>query len=301
MANINVTKLDYFLRTMTVTALDYYGDFDGHPATYYLDYNNLTNTPGIGNEIDSYLSGITGSGNGNVTFFVSGKTSVSWDSSHNHSSATEVLSGFVSTVDQIFGGNKTFSGATTLSKNTLYPLEINSNGSDQGAIGIQFNGHGSNIQKGYIQYDHSSGYSPSVGYSIHLGSTEPITDLILNGSGNMYVGNKKVLHDGVFNSSGFITTDGSGNYTMDSNTYSETTHTHNSYVTFSGAISDVDLNNKILTNVNKLGVSVSNPTEIVDILGNIKVRGEVNITNNNTKGVKMNYNDSTETIDFVFY
>lgn len=92
----------------------------------------------------------------------------------------------------------TMTGVLTISKNTQFPLKLNSAGINQGPIGIQFDGVGNASQLGHFYADHLDGNAPNAFYSFHVGSDQTDTSFVLDnpGTGNFYVGSNQVWHAG---------------------------------------------------------------------------------------------------------
>lgn len=91
----------------------------------------------------------------------------------------------------------------TVSKSTQIPLILDSGGSDLGGgIGIQFKSYPS--QTGYLLGNHKDGSSQGAYYSFHFGSSEPKTNLILDGSGDIIAGTNVVWHAGNLTPSNFL-------------------------------------------------------------------------------------------------
>jgi hypothetical protein len=86
-------------------------------------------------------------------------------------------------------------GVLDINTNTLYPLVIRSGGVNRGEIGILFNGNGTGSQAGYLTANHLDASSNGYAYSLHLGSTEPSTAVILDGTGDFFVGSDKLVRE----------------------------------------------------------------------------------------------------------
>ena len=111
---------------------------DGQQGSYYLNYNNFTNTPTIPTDTNNYLTGVSGSGDGTVTFTRSGLSNITWDASHSHSEYLP-LAGGTMTGGIVAGGG--ISGLTL--SNGISGTNFNISGVNQLSIndpgeGIQF-------------------------------------------------------------------------------------------------------------------------------------------------------------------
>jgi hypothetical protein len=80
--------------------------------------------------------------------------------------------------------NVTFGTVTVSSASNSVPLKLE-NTTNAGAVGIEFNDITADTQLGYLKGHHadSQSGSPSAGYSFHFSSTEPTTNLVLDGGG----------------------------------------------------------------------------------------------------------------------
>lgn len=86
-------------------------------------------------------------------------------------------------------------GRTHLTTAGAYPLVL-TRLANNGEVGIEFHDNTQNTQTGYLTFTHVDSSSNSKGASFHFKTTEASLAVIIDGSGDYYVGTNKVWHQG---------------------------------------------------------------------------------------------------------
>lgn len=183
-----------------------------------------------------------------LTGDVTGSTSI--DGSANVSITTTVANDSHSHSNYLIKTGDTMTGALTISSTVQNLLNIYNNTNAGGAT-INFSDNSGQGQTGQITFYHSDGQSPGSAYgaSFKFNTDQPNLAVILDGTGDYFVGTNKVFHDGYHpnadkwttartntvtltgsvTGTGSASVDGSGNWTVTVPTTTNHTHNYDNY------------------------------------------------------------------------